>query len=196
MFHIYTDHWWRNPKHAVTTEATLVDVGDAENPTGNVVSGPYSPMPSGKFQSVTADVVDPQTGQTVRATGEFYSATGSYQVGQRVRVRWSAKRKAVEPWQPNTAPEDELAGATAATPGPSPLFGAGLSADEAARVQQALGALGLGGAGVRVVRMSPGASGGVPDPVGQLERLAALHASGALTDEEFTAEKDKILHAP
>jgi hypothetical protein len=196
MFHIYTDHWWRNPKHAVTTEATLVQVGEPEHPTGNVVSGPYSPSPSGRFQTVTADVIDPQTGQTVRATGEFYSATGSYQVGQRLRVRWSAKRKAVEPWQANTAPEDELSGASPASAGSAPLFGGGLSADQAARVQQALSTLGLGTAGVQVVRINPGAAGGVPDPVSQLERLAALHASGALTDEEFAKEKDAILHAP
>ena len=196
MFHIYTDHWWRNPKHAVTTEATLVEVGDPEHPTGTVVSGPYDPTPSGRFQSVTAEVTDPRTGQTVRATGEFYSATGSYQVGQRVRVRWSAKRKAVEPWQANTAPEDEVANPGLPPVGPVPLGGSALTPDQAARVQQALGALGLGDAGVRVVRMNPGADGGVPDPVGQLERLAALHTSGALTDEEFAAEKHKILHAP
>src|SRR5262245_63937989 len=93
-FHIYTDHWWRNPKHAVTTEATLVEVGSPKNPTGVVTSGPYNPSPSGQFQSVVADVSDPETGQIVRATGEFYSTGVPFQVGQRVRVRWSAKRKA------------------------------------------------------------------------------------------------------
>jgi Short C-terminal domain len=31
------------------------------------------------------------------------------------------------------------------------------------------------------------------DPVAQLERLAALHATGALTDAEFAAEKAKIV---
>ena len=31
------------------------------------------------------------------------------------------------------------------------------------------------------------------DPVEQLERLAALHAQGALTDEEFAAQKAKLL---
>lgn len=35
--------------------------------------------------------------------------------------------------------------------------------------------------------------GGAPDHVGQLERLAALHAGGALTDAEFAAEKAKVL---
>jgi hypothetical protein len=31
------------------------------------------------------------------------------------------------------------------------------------------------------------------DPVDELKRLAELHASGALTDEEFAAAKAKIL---
>ena len=37
---------------------------------------------------------------------------------------------------------------------------------------------------------SPAAAG---DPVAQLERLAALHAAGALTDAEFAAQKAKLL---
>ena len=32
-----------------------------------------------------------------------------------------------------------------------------------------------------------------PDPMEQLERLAALHQQGALTDEEFAAQKAKLL---
>jgi hypothetical protein len=31
------------------------------------------------------------------------------------------------------------------------------------------------------------------DPADQIQHLAELHASGALTDEEFTAAKAKIL---
>ena len=31
------------------------------------------------------------------------------------------------------------------------------------------------------------------DPADQIEHLAQLHASGALTDEEFTSAKAKIL---
>jgi hypothetical protein len=188
-FHIYTDHWWRNPKHAVTTEATLVEVGDPSRPTGTVSSGPYNPSPSGKFQSVVADVTDPATGQVVRATGEFYSSFGSYSVGQRVRVRWSAKRKAVEPYQQNTAPEDEWAAEASS----GPAGAQALSADQAARVQQALGALGLGGPGVQVVSGGQSAPAAQPDPISQLERLAALHKSGALTDAEFAQQKQRIL---
>jgi len=33
-----------------------------------------------------------------------------------------------------------------------------------------------------------------PDPIAQLKDLAELHASGVLTDEEFTAQKAKILN--
>jgi hypothetical protein len=32
-----------------------------------------------------------------------------------------------------------------------------------------------------------------PDPLEQLERLAKLHEEGALTDEEFAAQKAKLL---
>ena len=32
-----------------------------------------------------------------------------------------------------------------------------------------------------------------PDPYDQIEHLAQLHASGALTDQEFAAEKAKVL---
>ena len=34
-----------------------------------------------------------------------------------------------------------------------------------------------------------------PDPIAQLKDLAELHASGVLTDEEFAAQKAKILGA-
>jgi Short C-terminal domain len=33
-----------------------------------------------------------------------------------------------------------------------------------------------------------------PDPIAQLKELADLHTSGVLTDEEFAAEKAKILN--
>src|SRR3954449_12979581 len=106
-FHIYTDHWWRNPRHAVTTEATLVEGKAPERATGTGTSGPCNPSPSGNFQEVFADVTDPQTGQVVRAHGELYSTFQPFQVGQRLRVRWSAKRKEIDVYNQNTAPEDE-----------------------------------------------------------------------------------------
>jgi hypothetical protein len=36
-------------------------------------------------------------------------------------------------------------------------------------------------------------AGGMDDQTAGIERLAQLHASGALSDEEFTAAKAKIL---
>jgi len=202
-FHIYTDHWWRDPKHAVTTEATLVEVKPPKRPTGTVTSGPYSPSPSGYFQEVVADVTDPETGEVVRAHGDLYFTFQPFQVGQRLRVRWSAKRKEIDVYSEQTAPEDEWsreanAGAGAlgwAIPGggAAPLAGAGLSSDQSARVQQALGALGLGNvADVQVVQAERSAAG-QQDPITQLERLAELRKSGALTDAEFDQQKRRIL---
>ncbi len=51
-------------------------------------------------------------------------------------------------------------------------------------------ALGLQGVPTTIVNASPF---GPPDTISQIERLSALHASGALTDAEFAAEKAKIL---
>jgi hypothetical protein len=34
-----------------------------------------------------------------------------------------------------------------------------------------------------------------PDPLAQLKALGELHAQGVLTDEEFAAEKAKILNS-
>ena len=204
-FHIYTDGWWRNPKHAVTTDATLVEVGPPKTPTGIVTSGPYSPAPSGYFQLVVADVTDPETGQIVRATGDLYFTAVAFQVGQRIRVRWSAKREAIELFKSSTAPENEWGGEASAGgqalaeaipgAGATVLSGGELSPDQAARVQQALGALGISSAsGVQVVRaQGAGAGGGQPDPIEQLEKLAELRKSGALTDEEFEQQKRRVL---
>ena len=40
---------------------------------------------------------------------------------------------------------------------------------------------------------APGPPAAAPDPIAQLKELAALHTSGVLTDEEFAAQKAKIL---
>jgi hypothetical protein len=50
-----------------------------------------------------------------------------------------------------------------------------------------LGGMGVGGMGM------PGQAAGGGDSTAQLEKLAQLHASGALTDEEFAAQKAKII---
>jgi hypothetical protein len=65
--------------------------------------------------------------------------------------------------------------------------------------QQQAGAGGAGGpAVINLSGAGLGALGGAPAPaepdqVGQLERLAKLHESGALTDAEFAQEKAKLL---
>ena len=85
--------------------------------------------------------------------------------------------------------------AAEATPlsGAVPVSGAELTPDQAARVQQALGALGISDtSGVQLMR-TPGAAGGQPDPIEQLEKLAELRQSGALTDAEFEQQKQRIL---
>ena len=166
-----------------------------------MTSGPYSPAPSGYFQLVVADVSDPETGKIVRATGDFYFTVLPFQVGQRLRVRWSAKREAIELFKSSTAPENEWGGEASAggqalaeaIPGAGATPLSGLSPDQAARVQQALGALGISDtAGVQVVR-TEGAVAARPDPISQLERLAELRQGGALTDEEFEQQKHRVL---
>ena len=42
-------------------------------------------------------------------------------------------------------------------------------------------------------KVAGGAAAGQSDVVDQLERLAKLHETGALTDEEFAAEKKKLI---
>ena len=42
----------------------------------------------------------------------------------------------------------------------------------------------------------PEAAGADRDPIADLKELAQLHASGILTDAEFTAAKGKILNPP
>jgi hypothetical protein len=154
---------------------------------------------------VAADVTDPKTGKIVRATGDLYFTAVPFQVGQRIRVRWSAKREAIETFKRSTAPDDEWgaearAGGHAlsdAIPGAGEMVSSGgeLSPDQAARVQQVLGALGIGGTSdVQVIRaQGAGAGGGQPDPIEQLERLAELRKSGALTNEEFEQQKRRVL---
>jgi hypothetical protein len=193
-FHIYTDGWWRNPKNAVTTDATIVEIRKTHRFGGSQYRN------AGYYHSVVADVSDPDTGQAVRTTnGEVYGGLQPLQVGQRIRVRWSAKRKTFELYSWNTAPEGDgsagalgLAGAISADE-LMPVSGSELSPDQATRVQQALGALGVSGISSVQVVSTQKAAAGQPDPISQLERLAALHQSGALTDAEFERQKQRIL---
>ena len=106
-FHFYTDGWWRNPKNAVTTEATIVEIRKTHRFGGSEYKN------AGYYHSVVVDVSDPETGQITRTTNsEVYSGLQPFQVGQRITVRWSAKRKTFELLSWNTAPEgDGTAGA-------------------------------------------------------------------------------------
>jgi hypothetical protein len=79
----------------------------------------------------------------------------------------------------------------------------GLDAGTSEQIEQALGAMGINldlsdavvtthPAQALGLGMLAGAGGG-DDTIGKLERLAALHASGALTDAEFEQQKRRVL---
>jgi hypothetical protein len=51
----------------------------------------------------------------------------------------------------------------------------------------------LGNVPVQMMGQMPGQAAPAPDSTTQLEKLAQLHASGALNDEEFAAQKAKII---
>jgi hypothetical protein len=75
---------------------------------------------------------------------------------------------------------------------------AGLSEEQTARLSQALGGLGISGLGsAQVIDLTghdaPAAPTVSADPIAQLEKLAALRSSGALTDAEFEQQKKRIL---
>ena len=59
--------------------------------------------------------------------------------------------------------------------------------------EQVLQALGLGGAGVSFAQQPAPQQPADDDPIARLERLAALKASGILTEEEFQQQKRRIL---
>jgi hypothetical protein len=77
---------------------------------------------------------------------------------------------------------------------------AGLDADVSAQLQQTLGAMGIDLSDATVTAHPPQeitlggfGGGGQDDTIGKLERLAALRASGVLTDAEFEEQKRRIL---
>jgi hypothetical protein len=69
---------------------------------------------------------------------------------------------------------------------------ANLPPEKRARVEQMLG-IDLDGDGLIGGSASAGSTRGSDDRVANLERLAALHRSGALTDAEFALEKRRLL---
>ncbi|MBJ7329799.1 MAG: SHOCT domain-containing protein [Solirubrobacteraceae bacterium] len=52
---------------------------------------------------------------------------------------------------------------------------------------------GADGSGVGMPAMAAAPAPVADDPIAQIERLAKLHAAGALSDEEFAAQKAKLL---
>jgi hypothetical protein len=44
-----------------------------------------------------------------------------------------------------------------------------------------------------VAEPAPAVTSGAPDPLDQVQSLAALHEAGTLTDEEFAAAKARVL---
>jgi Short C-terminal domain len=52
---------------------------------------------------------------------------------------------------------------------------------------------GGGGGGEEYYDEPAAAAPAAPDPMEQIEKLAKLHAEGILTDEEFAAQKAKLL---
>jgi hypothetical protein len=75
------------------------------------------------------------------------------------------------------------------------MKGAGLDVEKIAEMQRAALAMGQTPSNVIIGGQMLGATPAAPapDPVDQLERLAKLRDSGALTQEEFDAEKKKLL---
>ena len=104
---------------------------------------------------------------------------------QRVAIDWDGVRSGYE--QQETARRQALAASGPAGPQAPGLAG---SPEVMRQVEQALGQ-----AGVQLQQAASVGSGSpaADDPVGKLERLAALRASGALTEEEFQEQKRRIL---
>jgi Short C-terminal domain len=75
---------------------------------------------------------------------------------------------------------------TTAVVGTAAVVGGHMANKQAAQAQQAA-------AEAPAPAPPPAPEAGAPDPIEQLTQLAALRDSGALTEEEFEAQKAKIL---
>lgn len=146
---IDTDGWWR--KHAVTAEATIVEVVGLPHADGG--------------QKVVADLTDPDSGQIVRVKSTLHMRTrSSLGVGQRIKVRWSAKRQQICEYVSSTVPKDEwLRDVNTPVPaiqigGDSPAFGSG-----AVQLINASGA----------------------DPASVLDKLGGLRAQGLISEAQW-----------
>jgi Short C-terminal domain len=77
---------------------------------------------------------------------------------------------------------------TTAVVGAAAVVGGHMANKQAAQAQQAAAE-----APAPATAPPPAPEAGAPDPIEQLTQLAALRDSGALTEEEFEAQKAKIL---
>jgi Short C-terminal domain len=77
---------------------------------------------------------------------------------------------------------------TTAVVGTAAVVGGHMANKQAAQAQQAAAE-----APAPATAPPPAPEAGAPDPIEQLTQLAALRDSGALTEEEFEAQKAKIL---
>jgi hypothetical protein len=73
---------------------------------------------------------------------------------------------------------------------------AGVDPGALAQAEQALSAMGINVDLSDAVVTTYGAPPAEEDAISKLERLAALHAGGALTDEEFAEQKRRVLDGP
>jgi Short C-terminal domain len=112
----------------------------------------------------------------------------------KVAIDWEGVRAEYE--QEKAARQQALAsggtGGATVTVGEAQVIDASTNPQLAEQLSQALGQLGI------TADQQPGSAGSQPadaggDTLSQLERLSALRASGALTDEEFEQQKRRIL---
>ena len=119
----------------------------------------------------------------------------------RVAIDWETLRAEYE--EQKAARRDALAsgqafgGATVTIQDPQ-VINLGGDAQSSEQIQQVLGALGFGAdvqAQAAAAYEQAAGAGDDDDVIGKLERLAALRASGALTDAEFEEQKRRLLGA-
>lgn len=113
----------------------------------------------------------------------------------RVAIDWKAAREEAE--QRKTARREALAKGgvrgLGASLGGAQVIDARSNPELRKQVEQMLGQIGASvPAGSGGSRGGPGGAAGA-DTISQLERLAALRASGALTEEEFEEQKNRLL---
>ncbi len=169
------------PDHATSANCKLTLVVNADGvpptPIQHTCIAPISKWPyPGTTLPVTVDRADPE----------------------RLKVEWDEiQTGSAQAWQSAEAIAASMGGATAAPQGSGGItIHAGGQMDDATRAQ--LAALGLDPEAL--IAQAQALRAAAPPPAGddvsdQLHKLAELHASGVLTDDEFAAAKRKVLGA-